>query len=604
MANTSVSLTSLDFDTLKSDFKNYLTTQSVFKDYNFDGSNMNVLLDVMSYNTHLNAFYLNMVASEMFLDSAQKLDSVVSHAKELNYVPQSAKSPIATISFSVQTTENPLTISKGTVFNGQNSNGSFTFTTAYNQNFTSGNTTYQVINLPIYEGFFLQDSYVMDYLQPLQRFILTNSKIDIDSLTITVTENGIDTIFKRVDTLFGLNSTSNVYFLQAAQNNLYEIVFGDGHFGRRPDNLSTIVADYRITNGASALGISTFLLTSSIGGPSSTVSTITTTSAATSGGDAETIESIRKFAPRYFATQQRAVASDDYRSLILKRFQGQIDAVNVYGGELLNPKQYGRVAVCLKPSGGTIAPNYVKEEVKLYLSEYIGLPTRVITTDPDYMYIAINSEVQYNITGTKKTASEIKGLLNTAIKQFSKEHIETFENDFRYSKFVTHIDSTESSITSNSTEVKIIKRIYPLSNYPTSFDLQFNNPTELEGISESIGYTRGNPFYDEPAVTSSAFTYTTSDGLSYDDCYIRDDNYGVLVVYKIIDKKFTIINKAIGSVNYETGQVILTDIVVSNYGSYLEIKIMPRNKDIIVSRDKILIIDLADVILNIIPTKK
>ena len=615
MANTSVSLTSLDFDTLKSNFKNYLTSQSIFKDYNFDGSNMNVLLDVMSYNTYLNSFYLNMVASEMFLDSAQKYDSIVSHAKELNYVPKSAKSATAAVSFQVSTTQSPLTIPKGTTFTGQNSNGSFTFTTAYNQNFTSANanstTGVVTYNIPtanntfeIKEGFFIQDSYIMDYTNDNQRFIISNPNIDIDSLTITVTENGIDTVFTRVETLFNLNKYSNVFFLQAAQNNQYEIVFGDGLLGRIPDNLSTIVADYRVTNGSAALGINSFLITSSIGGPSAAISAITTVTSATRGGDAETIESIRKLAPRYFATQQRAVASDDYSSLILDKFQGQIDAVNVYGGELLIPKQYGRVAVCLKPSGGTIAANYIKEQVKIYLADYIGLPTRVITTDPDYMYIGIESEVQYNVTGTTKTASVIKTYLNNTIKQFSLDHLETFNGDFRYSKFVAHIDETDISITSNNTKVDLIKRIYPLPNYPTSFVLDYNNPTSAEEVDPTVGYTKGLPFYDEPVVTSSAFTYVDPNGTQYPNCYIRDDNYGVLVVYRFINNKFVVMNKAIGSVDYEKGIVTITNLVTSNYGSYISMMIKPKNKDVVVSRDKILIIDLTDVTINVIPTQK
>lgn len=610
MANTSISLTSLDFDTLKTNFQSYLTNQSIFKDYNFEGSNMNVLLDVMSYNTYLNSFYLNMVASEMFMDSAQKLDSVVSHAKELNYIPKSAKSPTASVTFQVQTTQSPLTISKSTTFNGQNSNGAFTFTTAYNQNFTSANVdvltskiTYDVA-LDIQEGFFLQDSYVMDYTQPTQRFIISNPNIDIDSLTVTVIISGVSNVFKRVETLFNLNKYSNVFFLQAAQNNQYEVVFGDGLLGRIPNNLSTIIIDYRVTNGSSALGISSFLLTSPIGGVSSIVSTIKTTSAATNGGDAETIESIRKLAPRYFATQQRAVASDDYQSLILDKFQGQIEAVNVYGGEQLTPKQYGRVAVCLKPSGGTIAANYVKDQVVLYLQDFIALPTRVITTDPDYMYINIESEVQYNVTGTTKTASTIKTLLNDTIKQFSAIHLETFEGDFRYSKFVAHIDEADTSITSNNTRVNLIKRITPLINYPTSFVLDYNNPSELEGINESAGYTKGGRFYDEPIVTSSAFTYVSADGTEYPNCFIRDDNYGVLVVYWFVNNKFVVINNAIGSVDYMKGVVTITNFVTSSYGNYININITPKNKDIIVSRDKILIIDLVDVTINVIPTQK
>jgi hypothetical protein len=664
MANTSLSLTALDFDSLKANFKNYLTSQSIFKDYNFEGSNMNVLLDVMSYNTHLNAFYLNMLASEMFLDSAQKYDSVVSHAKELNYVPKSAKSSSATVSINVEYDGgSPLSILKGTRFTGQNSNGSFTFTTDTNQNFVSANNTYSNCVLKIYEGDYFNDTFVMDYTQTSQKFILSNPNIDTDSLSITVIENGVNTHFTPTVSLFETTSSSNVYFLQAAQKGQYEIVFGDGLLGRIPNNLATIVANYRITNGDRSLGISKFVLSSAIGNPRTVVGPTTTITSAIGGLPVEGIESIRKLAPKSFSTQQRAVASDDYSSLILDQFRGQVEAVNVYGGELLNPKQYGRVAVCIKPSGGTIAPNYIKNQVSLYLQKYIALPTRVIITDPDYLYIGINSEVQYNVTGTTKYAYQIEGLINDTIKQYSKAHLETFQGDFRYSQFVAHIDETDTSITSNNTKIVMIKRITPLLNYASSFVLDYNNPTEAEGsasdnnisagsfitgvtyiivtvgttnyrligadsntvgtiftatgpgagtgtasvynsgISKS-GYTKGVRFYDEPMVTSSAFTYVDSKGAKYENCYMRDDNYGIIVVYQIIDSKFIIIQDAIGSIDYNLGIVTLTNFVTSYYGNYIAIQVEPKNKDIIVSRDKILLIDLADVNINMIPTQK
>jgi hypothetical protein len=604
MANTSISLTALDFDSLKSNFKDYLTSQSVFKDYNFEGSNMNVLLDVMSYNSYLNAFYLNMVASEMFLDSALKLDSVVSHAKELNYLPKSAKSAVANVSFTVVYDGSPLTIPKGTVFSGQNSNGSFSFTTAFTQNYTSYNNTYQVENLQIHEGFFIQDSFVRDYTVNSQRFVLSNQNIDIDSLTVTVKENGINKLFSRVETLYNLTSNSNIYFLQAAQNSQYEIVFGDGILGKDPLNLSTIVADYRVTNGDKAQSVSSFIITTKLGNQNSTTSTITTVAPAAGGSAADGIESIRKLAPRYFATQQRAVASDDYASLVLDKFGGVISDVNVYGGQLLEPKQYGRVAVCLKPAGSTIAPNYIKDQIISYLIPYVSLPTRVIITDPDYMYISIVSEVQYEPTKTYKLASEIKTSIINSIKQYSIEHIEVFQNDFRYSKFVGHIDSVDESITSNNTEISIIKRWSPSLNFNTSKVLEFNNSAEAEGISESLGYKKGNPFYDEPIITTSAFTYIDSYDQVWDNCYIRDDNFGVLVVYKIIDNVFTVLNSAIGNVNYDTGLVTISNFKTSYYGNYISVKMKPKNKDIIASRDKILLIDLADVSINIITTQK
>jgi len=346
------------------------------------------------------------------------------------------------------------------------------------------------------------------------------------------------------------------------------------------------------------------LITTKLGNQNSTTSTITTVAPSAGGMAAEDIESIRKLAPRYFATQQRAVASDDFSSLVLDQFSGVIADVNVYGGEMLEPKQYGRVAVCLKPKGSTIAANYIKDQIVTYLTPYVALPTRVIITDPDYMYISINSTVQYEPTKTTKLASEIKTTVINAIKQFSKDHIEVFENDFRYSKIVAHIDNSDESITSNSTDIDIIKRWSPVLNYNSSKVLEFNNPAELEAASESLGYTKGNAFYDEPIITSSAFTYVDSSGIETPNCYIRDDNFGVLVVYYILNNKFVVLNRNIGTVNYETGLVTISNFKTSYYDNYISVKMKPRNKDIIASRDKILMIDLGDVTINVITIQK
>jgi hypothetical protein len=609
MANSAVSLTSLDFDTLKSNFVKYLTSQSVLKDYDYTGSNINVLLDLLSYNTYLNSFYLNMVASEMFLDSAQKLDSVVSHAKELNYTPKSAKSAAANISFTVTTTgiNSPLSIPKGTIFSGQNSNGQFQFVTALNQNFTSSNNVFAINNLQIYEGSYLTDVFTVDYTQSNQRFILSNPGIDTDSLIITAIENNVNTFFTPVTTLFNLNPESNVYFLQAAQNNQYEIVFGDGNLGRIPNNLATIVATYRVTTGAAGQGVSSFLITQDLGvinGGIATLSTITTIANSSGGSAAESIDVIRKNAPRYFATQQRAVASDDYSSLVLSQFGGQIADASVFGGELLNPKQYGKVAVCLKPQGATVAPNYLKNQILNYLTPYVSLPTTVLITDPDYTYIGVNSTVQYNVTGTTEVSSQIQAVITSAINQFSKNNLELFNADFRYSKFAASIDASDPSITSNDTQIKIIKRISPLLNYPTSYVLDYNNPTEVESRISAEGYVAGLPFYDEPMITSSSFTYVDSTGTQWPLSYIRDDNFGTLVVYTTINNVFTVINPNLGTVNYITGELIINALETSFYNQYISIYMEPATKDILVNRDKILKIDLADVTVNVIPTQK
>jgi len=602
-ANNSVSLTSLDFDTLKAQFQQYLTNQTIFKDYNFAGSNINVLLDILSYNTYLNAFYLNMVASEMFLDSAQKLNSVVSHAKELNYIPKSAKSAEANIAFTVTTSNSStLTIPKGTTFTGQNSNGQFVFTTAINQNFTSSNNLFNIQNLQIFEGSYFNDVFVIDYTQGnTQSFVLSNPGIDTDSLTVTVIESGVNTAFTQAETLLGLQSNSNIYFLQPAQNGQYEVVFGDNLFGRIPNNLATVVANYRVTAGDAAQGISSFLITQSLA--NGVISAITTLANSSGGSASEDIETIRKNAPRYFATQQRAVASDDYSSLIFSQFGGQISDVSVYGGELLNPKQYGTVAICLKPQGATVAPDYVKAEISNYLGNYISLPTKITITDPDYTYIAISANVQYNSTSTTKSADEIKGIVVNAIQTYSNNNLQLFNADFRYSRFSAAIDAADPSITSNETSLLIAKRWSPLLNYSSSVVLDFNNPAEVESRKSAQGYVAGAPFYDEPQVTSSPFTYVNAKGVQWPVSYIRDDNFGKLVVYTTINNVFTIIDY-IGTVDYTTGLVSISNLTTSSYDQYISIYMNPQNNDILVNRDKILQIDPADVTVSIINTQK
>ena len=608
MANSSLNLTSLDFNTLKTEFKTYLQTQTAFKDYNFDGSNMNVLLDVMSYNSYLNSFYLNMVASEMFLDSAQKLDSVVSHAKELNYLPKSTKSSEATISFTItaDTIRNPYTIPKGTLFNGTNANGAFTFTTAETHTYSSLTPVYSVNNLPIYEGIFTSDSFIYNTTSPYQRFVLTNSIIDLDSLIVTVYENnGADvTIYEKKTSLFNLQSDSAIYFVQAAQNGQYEIVFGDGILGLKPQNGAVIVCEYRIASGPSADGINGFKCTvdlAATNGGTSTLSTVTVNSVSSGGAFPEDIESIRRSAPRYYAAQQRAISVDDYKALIQSEFGNLIEDINVYGGETQEPKLYGRVIVAIKPNGALIAPNYVKDEIQNYILYRIGLPTRVNITDPDYLYCGVTSTVQYDRNLITKTANELKDSITGTILTFSNANLQKFNNDFRYSKFVSAIDNTDRSITSNDTKVTIIKRIAPLLNYATPYSLKFENASDTE--QSSPGYARTGRFFDEPVVTSSPFTYVDDNNIEYTYCYFRDDNQSGLVIYTLVQgTEFTILKDNAGNVNYATGEVTIKAFKSSYYNTYISIYMVPQNKDIIASQNKIIVIEPTDININMIET--
>lgn len=616
-ANNSLTLTALDFDTLKQGFLSWMKGQSVFKDYNFTASSTNVLIDILSYNSYLNAFYLNMTFSEMFLDSAQKMDSVVSHAKELNYLPRSAVSSEALVSFVANTVgiTNPLTIPKATTFTGKNSNGSYTFTTQQTQTFTSSNSTYTINNLPLYEGTYKQDSFVVNTSNAIPNscltFLLTNQNIDLSSLVLKISQdNGSNVqVWTEQDTLFGINGNSTVFFVQAAQNLQYEIIFGDGLFGAVPQNGAVITANYRVTVGPDADGVSNFTCTMDLGainGGTVNLSTITAANASSGGQLQQSIESVRFTAPRYYATQERAVSSGDYSAIILDEFGGTIEDVTSYGGELLTPKQYGVVVVCLKPTTGTIASDVVKTEILNYLQPRIVVPGRVVITNPDYFYCAVSSTVTYDSSQTGETPTTIQAAVVDAVLDYSNSSLGTFNSSFRYSPFCTSIDECDQSIVSNETDVYLVKRITPVINTASSFTINYNNT--FDQVTTDTRETRDQIFpitrlSDEPVVWSSPFTYVdNTSGNSYPLAVIRDDNFGKLIVMTTVNGIVTINNQNIGSVDYATGQVLINDLITTSYGPYISIYSQTAAFDFNVQQEQVLLIDLVDVMVTMQPT--
>ena len=612
-ANSSVVLSSLDFDSLKLNFKEFLKAQTTFKDYNFDGSNMNVLLDVMSYNSYLNSFYLNMVASEMFLDSAQKYDSIVSHAKELNYIPRSTKSSSAELSLVISTSglNGNMTVPKGTKFTGFSSNNSYTFTTNEAAVYVSANDTFTIPLMRIYEGDYYKDSYVVDNDIENQQFLITNKNIDTDSLTVNVIENNgaTNTEFKQVYTLYSLGSNSSVFFLQGALNDSYEIVFGDGLFGRKPLNGATVVANYRVSSGEETNGISSFSMNDNLGilngGNDSDVVSLTVLSSADGGAEKEDIESVRFAAPRYFATQQRAVSSDDYASLILENFGGEITDVVVYGGQEVEPKLYGRVIVSLKPKNALIASNYIKNKIESYMTEYITLPTRIVLSNPDYLNVYVSSVVQFDSTTTVKTASEIETIVRSNISLYSSNNLEKFGNDLRYSRMVSSIDNSDTSITSNDTEIKIIKKISPILNTSDSITIAFDQELYYDSAlyyttaqHTALHTTEIEARFEHSTIFSSKFTYNADDLVSYPLSFFEDDGNGIINVYTTIAESVVQVGTA-GTVDYATGLVKLNNINIGSYDTYISIYAKGHNKDIFAIRNKIIIIDPNDVSVTV-----
>lgn len=594
-ANSSIILSNLDFDTLKSTLKQYLRSQDRFNDYDFDGSNMNVLLDLLSYNTFHNAFYLNMIGNEMFLDTAVIRDSVVSHAKELNYVPRSFKSAEANVNVIVNsndTSKRSLTMPKGTTFTSRFGQQNFTFTTAENiiiSDFTlntDDTITFTGNNVTLYEGFYVTDTFTFRSDNG-QKFILTNKNVDISSVTVTVIEDvGATTLtYTRASSLFDLTATSQVFFVQGSESDSYEIVFGDGVTGRKPKDNSVIVIEYRISSGQLPNGCDTFYADSTISGESNI--NITVNAKAAGGSVSESIDSIKYNAPRHFTTQERAITAEDYENL-LKINYPEINAVTAYGGENLEPPQFGKVFVAVDLNEVDGLPESKKDEYYRFLKPRSPVSIDPIFVDPEYTYINVLSSIKYNINTTRLTADDINTLAKSAILQYAQTNLNNFNRVFRYSKLVQAIDTSQTSIISNETQFRLIKIYVPtIVGAADTFDIKFEVELDKTPPQALSSYT----------IQSSRFTY-----INGQKSYIRDDGNGTLAVYAVAsDLKIT----DIGRVNYETGLVQISNFSLLAYDNAgIKFYAVPRFKDITTLNNVILNIIEEDVVLTIVPVRQ
>lgn len=586
-ANSSIILSNIDFDTHKNTLKQYLKSQTRFQDYDFEGSNMNVLLDVLSYNTFHNMFYLNMVSSELFLDTAQNKDSVVSHAKELNYTPRSFKSAEANVNITVTSTTNTkrsIPVPRGTTFTSRFNNRNYTFTTNESIVITDytinndGSITFQGSNIPLYEGYFVNDTftYVADNSQ---RFIITNRNCDISSIAINVIEDVGATVYTytRATSLFNIDANSKVFFVQPCENDSYEIVFGDGVTGRAPRDNSIISVEYRISNGQLPNGCNSFRADTTIDGESNIQ--VTVNSPAALGSVSETIEEIKYNAPRHFTTQERAVTTEDYENL-LKLNYSEVNAVSAYGGEDLDPPQYGKVfvAVDLKEVDGI--PEVKKDEYYRFLKPRSPVSIDPVFVNPEYTYIGLQSNIKYNVNITKLSTEDIRTLVSASITKYAAANLNNFNRVFRYSNVVEAIDNSQTAIISNETNVKVIKIITPQLNVNNTLDIDFQTALDTTQAVSKGGYS----------ITSTRFTFNGELAL------LQDDGAGIINI--VSARGNTITN--IGTVNYETGLVQLSNFNISAYeGAGVKVKAEPRNKDISVINNVIINIVEDDIALTV-----
>ena len=604
MANTFLATSELDFNTLKNNLKTYLQSQDRFTDYNFEGSNFSVLLDILTYNTYLNSYYLNMIGSEMFLDTALVKESVVSHAKELNYIPRSRTSAVAEISVTTTspTTGTTVTIPKNYRFTTSVNGTNYTFTTN-NAVVISGRAgTFESDNFNIYEGEIVTE-YFNVTSSSTQRYILQSENLDSTSIEVHLYNSNTDStysIYSEASNLYGVTPTSNVFFIQGYANNQYEIYFGNNVTGRKPVPGNLIKVSYRDTVGDAVNGATTFNASSTIDG--SSISSIVVSSIAQNGSEKEDIETIRFNAPRFFTTQERAVTKEDYINLTKAKFP-QLQAVTAYGGEEVEPKQYGKVIISAKPYGTAgIISDSLKSSIVSYLT-LKNLTTEPIFEDPTYLYTDIISNIKYNPNNTTRSAQQLISDIKASIITFNSAYLTDFGADISYSKLLKAIDDTNPAIIGNTTKIRPIKRWSPNIQTTQTLSFSFENPLYYEETLYKL------PAGHETVINSSLFEYEYS-GTIYNS-YISDDGLGNLYIYSFIVDRYgnettskQILQNNIGNVNYTTGEVSLSINIYGYSGNYISIyaKLNDNDSDILAFKNLFLLIDPSDITVNMIET--
>jgi hypothetical protein len=597
MANTiaSISLTSLDPDTLLASFKTFMQSQPVYKDYDYEGSAMTALLRIMAHNTFLNSFYLNMLAAEAIgIDTAQTRSALISHAKELNYTPRSAYSAIANVSFTFMGTEPAYVINKGQTFSTTIRNNSLNFSVPDNILLTSTNGMFN-LTTSVYEGVYLSDSYVVNYSDETQRFVLSNPIVDTRSITVVVYEDGNTqgTKFNQKTTLLGLNENSKVWFLGATETEKYEISFGDNVVGYRPKDGALVVIDYRVTTGSAGNGARVFSPNFSPTAQDGTVGTttkfhVTLNAESADGIDQESEESIRYKAPRAFQVQERAATADDYAILLQTQFP-EIQAISAYGGELLNPPRYGKVVVAISIQGVDGLPQSKIDEYTSFLQGKSMLTKSPLFIVPEFTYVQIQSAVTYNINITTVTPQNIQALVVSRITTFDTDLLNNFNSTLRYSRFVSAIDESDTSILGNETDLQIYKKLNPILSTPINLNINFDMP--LYDSNQEVNLIHPNT--ETHTITSTPFIYNG------DTVWLDDDGVGGVYIRRNVGTNSEFIRK-VGTIDYATGAIQLTSFQIDKYnGTYFKVYAKTLEKDIISDKATILSIEADEILINV-----
>ena len=590
--------TNLDFAALRQQIKDYLRVNSDFADFDFEGSNFSTLIDLLAYNTYITAYNTNMAVNECFLDSATLRENVVSLARNIGYVPRSARSAMATINFSVDLGTNDtriVTLKAGQVALGNQVGGSYIFSIPDDFVATTGDNNVAIFNnLNVYEGIYLQKSFQIDYSQPNQRFILPNANIDTTSIRVTVTSTTSE-IYTLYDNILRVDAESKLFLIQEIEDEHYEILFGDGILGKKPPsgaivNVSYIVSNGRAGNDAKNFSFIGILEDDRALSITSGISVIQTANKASMGDDIEDISSIKYLAPRIYSSQYRAVTASDYSGIIPFVYPN-VESVTAYGGEELDPPEFGKVFISIKPKNGSFLSQITKDDISRQLKQYsiAGIKPEII--DLKYLYVEVDTSVYYNTNSVSDT-TELLTSVTTALTQYSKSSdINDFGGRFKYSKVLGLIDASARGVTSNITRVKMRRDIAPELNTFATYELCY-----------------GNAFYDQPngyGIRSTGFTVSGIDGTLYlGDIPTAGTAFGKLVFFKLVNNLPLIVKNDAGTVDYVHGEINLD--VVNITGSTLangliQVEAIPDSNDVIALKDLYLQLDVTNSTVNALP---
>ncbi len=597
-----VNFTKLDFDQIKRSIRDYIKLNSNFTDYDFDGSNLSVLLDILAYNTYISSYNANMISNEVFIDSATLRENVVALARNIGYIPRSRKSSKANITFFVDTTGSSispftLTLKKGIVatttdtFNG---NG-YTFCILEDKTVIVNNNIGIFDGIDIYEGTYASNSFIVNSNDPNQRFILPNANIDTKTISVLVKDSQDSTYIKKFnlsEDLFNVDSTSRVFFLQEIEDQRYEIIFGDGIFGQKLENNNYIEVSYLVTSGEEANNINSFTYSGIIYDNNgslvtSDISLVSTNFTSDGGSEIESLASIKKYAPRTYASQNRAVTATDYETIIATKLYPETESITVFGGEDLNPPEFGKVFIAIKPYFGPFVPNSVKDNLKRQLRSYsvAGIVPEII--DLKYLYVEFDSTVYYD-SNLAPSADYVKNIISKNIEKYSDStELNRYGARFKYSKFQKIIDDSNNSITSNITNIQIRRDLIIKPNALAQYEICFGNKFH---IKDRNGYN----------IKSSGFKIKgIADTLYFGDLPGSDLNKGSIFLFKLnTGSQPVVIRSAVGTIDYEKGEIILNAIIfteaekaVQNQPA-IQISAIPKSNDVIGLQDLYLQLDI------------